>query len=203
MTHIDNKLHARRAERAIDAYRLIGEFGSREGLSTDMIDMLSDLRHLAKRDGEDFDDAVRISGTHFEAELADVDNADQWTDGISFDYTEGQIVKLFHGRPADAHFLTHAPANFMLDALRWNDPHTDYSSTDYTRDELFDLVRQAFNADEQDRMDGVAERSRTGDQPLDPPGYAALVREFEEEGMTTSDAQGCADVHFAKQGMRS
>lgn len=30
----------------------------------------------------------------------------------------------------------------------------------------------------------------------DPAGYAARVRELEAKGMTTSDAQGCADVEF-------
>jgi hypothetical protein len=34
------------------------------------------------------------------------------------------------------------------------------------------------------------------DAPNDPPGYARRVRELEAEGMTTSDAQGCADVEF-------
>jgi hypothetical protein len=32
--------------------------------------------------------------------------------------------------------------------------------------------------------------------PRDPPGYSKLVRKFEAEGLTTSDAQGCADVYF-------
>src|SRR5688572_8593732 len=34
------------------------------------------------------------------------------------------------------------------------------------------------------------------DQPLDPPGYAARVCQLEHEGLTTSDAQGVADVEF-------
>lgn len=33
--------------------------------------------------------------------------------------------------------------------------------------------------------------------PLDPPGYAERVRELENEGLCTSDAQGVADVEFA------
>ncbi len=36
--------------------------------------------------------------------------------------------------------------------------------------------------------------------PLDPPGYAARVRELEDEGLTTSDAQGVADVEFGLVG---
>ncbi len=31
---------------------------------------------------------------------------------------------------------------------------------------------------------------------IDPPGYAERVRELELEGLTTSDAQACADVEF-------
>lgn len=34
--------------------------------------------------------------------------------------------------------------------------------------------------------------------PLDPPGYAERVRELEEEGLTTSDAQAVADVEFQR-----
>ena len=34
--------------------------------------------------------------------------------------------------------------------------------------------------------------------PADPPGYAERVRELEDEGLCTSDAQGVADVEFAK-----
>ena len=30
----------------------------------------------------------------------------------------------------------------------------------------------------------------------EPKGYSALVRQYEAEGMTTSDAQGCADAYF-------
>ncbi len=36
------------------------------------------------------------------------------------------------------------------------------------------------------------------DCPLDPPGYAARVRELEAEGLTTSDAQAAADVEFGQ-----
>lgn len=35
--------------------------------------------------------------------------------------------------------------------------------------------------------------------PMDPPGYAKRVRKLEKEGLTTSDAQGVADVEFAAQ----
>jgi len=30
----------------------------------------------------------------------------------------------------------------------------------------------------------------------EPEGYAAMVRQLEAEGLTTSDAQGSADAHF-------
>jgi hypothetical protein len=36
--------------------------------------------------------------------------------------------------------------------------------------------------------------------PNDPhPDYHKMVRKLEREGMTTSDAQGVADVHYAKK----
>jgi hypothetical protein len=34
---------------------------------------------------------------------------------------------------------------------------------------------------------------------MDPPGYAKRVQRLEKEGLTTSDAQGAADVEFAAQ----
>lgn len=37
------------------------------------------------------------------------------------------------------------------------------------------------------------------DAPNDPPGYGRRVRELEEEGLTTSDAQAVADAEFAKK----
>lgn len=45
-------------------------------------------------------------------------------------------------------------------------------------------------------------RPETEDQPLDPPGYAARVRELEAEGLTTSDAQGIADMEFTNLGSK-
>jgi hypothetical protein len=36
------------------------------------------------------------------------------------------------------------------------------------------------------------------DMPLDPPGYAKRVAELEAEGMTTSDAQGIADMEYER-----
>jgi hypothetical protein len=36
------------------------------------------------------------------------------------------------------------------------------------------------------------------DAPLDPPGYAKRVQELEAEGLSTSDAQGVADVEFGQ-----
>ncbi len=47
---------------------------------------------------------------------------------------------------------------------------------------------------------GNMERNRAGDlfhdYPLDPPGYAARVRQLEDEGLTTSDAQAAANVEY-------
>lgn len=40
----------------------------------------------------------------------------------------------------------------------------------------------------------MSRRKRIGDAPLDPPGYAARVAEYEALGMTRSDAQGTADA---------
>lgn len=33
----------------------------------------------------------------------------------------------------------------------------------------------------------------------EPKGYARLVRKYEREGLTTSDAQGCADVQCMRR----
>jgi hypothetical protein len=42
----------------------------------------------------------------------------------------------------------------------------------------------------------------TKDQPLDAPGYALRVSQLEAEGMTTSDAQGCADAELLTGGLK-
>jgi hypothetical protein len=42
--------------------------------------------------------------------------------------------------------------------------------------------------------------SEEEDAPNDPKGYSKRVRELEEEGLTTSDAQAAADAEFAKKG---
>jgi len=47
-----------------------------------------------------------------------------------------------------------------------------------------------------ERVEEIEERG----YPLDPPGYAARVRELEADGLTTSDAQGVADAEILTHG---
>lgn len=59
-------------------------------------------------------------------------------------------------------------------------------------DSAYDADRA--EADKWERLDRAYDDA--ADAPLDPPGYAARVRELEREGLTTSDAQGVADMEF-------
>lgn len=64
--------------------------------------------------------------------------------------------------------------------------------------QLRDLRENAFASDMLDEIEAY----KGGDAvryPLDPPGYAARVRELEAEGLTTSDAQGVADAEYMQR----
>lgn len=81
------------------------------------------------------------------------------TGEIAYDYAEGQLLRLQDGRPdGEAYFLRKAPKEFLLEALKWNDPNGDYDNM--TKADLLELVREQFDTKEQDRRDGVANRSR-------------------------------------------
>lgn len=61
---------------------------------------------------------------------------------VTFAYTERQLVRCFHGRPEEAHYIAQAPRAFLIEFLQWNysntDPHTDWS-TDALRAEVREL----------------------------------------------------------------
>jgi hypothetical protein len=44
----------------------------------------------------------------------------------SYDFKEGQLVKLFHGRPEKAWDIYHAPTEELRNAITWNDRNGDF-----------------------------------------------------------------------------
>jgi hypothetical protein len=45
---------------------------------------------------------------------------------ISYAFTEGQIVELFHGAPQAAWDIAAAPDEILIRALSWNDANGDF-----------------------------------------------------------------------------
>jgi hypothetical protein len=45
---------------------------------------------------------------------------------LSYTFTEGQLVELFHGVPHDAWTIYNAPDDVIIRALEWNDKDGDF-----------------------------------------------------------------------------
>lgn len=71
MTH-QERLVAQRAneERTETIRNVIQRYYEDEDVETNIIDLLSDIRHLCEADGVDFDNCARISEDHFSEEVA-------------------------------------------------------------------------------------------------------------------------------------
>ena len=54
-------------------------------------------------------------------------------DNLSYAFTEGQIVELFHGVPQDAWSIYTAPNEVLIRALEWNDSNGDFKSLNRVR----------------------------------------------------------------------
>jgi hypothetical protein len=52
---------------------------------------------------------------------------------ISYTFTEGQIVELFHGVPHDAWDIYSVPDDVIIRALEWNDANGDFEGLDRLR----------------------------------------------------------------------
>jgi len=79
-----NADRARDAERALVTYAGLKEMrkleeleDSRQENSEWLVDLLSDLRHWARDKGLDFDDAVRLSESHFQCEVDEENMAEE------------------------------------------------------------------------------------------------------------------------------
>lgn len=49
-------------------------------------------------------------------------------------------------------------------------------------------------------LNNYATTDKDNPYPLDPPGYAKRVEQLESQGLTTSDAQGIADMEWLRYG---
>ena len=45
---------------------------------------------------------------------------------ISYDFKEGQLVRLFHGVPEEAWTIYQAPTDVLRDCIKWNDRDGDF-----------------------------------------------------------------------------
>jgi hypothetical protein len=45
---------------------------------------------------------------------------------ISYDFKEGQLIRLFHGVPDDAWIIYQAPTEELRRAITWNDSNGDF-----------------------------------------------------------------------------
>jgi hypothetical protein len=61
---------------------------------------------------------------------------------LSYTFTDGQIVELFHGRPHDAWAIYTAPDDVIIRALQWNDKNGDFE--DLPRAQLLEVFLADF-----------------------------------------------------------
>lgn len=47
---------------------------------------------------------------------------------ISYDFREGQLVRMYHGRPETAWYIYDATDDILRDAIAWNDPNGDFDN---------------------------------------------------------------------------
>jgi len=45
---------------------------------------------------------------------------------VSYDFKEGQLIKLHYGRPIEAWDIYHAPTEELRNAIAWNDRNGDF-----------------------------------------------------------------------------
>jgi hypothetical protein len=67
---------------------------------------------------------------------------------LSYTFTEGQIVELFHGVPHDAWDVYSVPDEVLIRALEWNDSNGDFEGLERVRLlEIFlsDFIRSKGN----------------------------------------------------------
>jgi hypothetical protein len=61
---------------------------------------------------------------------------------LSYTFTDGQIVELFHGVPHDAWAIYSAPDDVIIRALQWNDKNGDFE--DLPRTQLLEVFLADF-----------------------------------------------------------
>ena len=52
---------------------------------------------------------------------------------LSYTFTDGQLVELFHGVPHDAWAIYSAPDDVIIRALQWNDKNGDFEGLPRTQ----------------------------------------------------------------------
>jgi hypothetical protein len=61
---------------------------------------------------------------------------------ISYDFKEGQLIRLFHGVPESAWLISEAPEDVLIECLSWNDSNGDFEGLN--RFTLLELLLSEF-----------------------------------------------------------
>jgi hypothetical protein len=61
---------------------------------------------------------------------------------VSYDFKEGQLVRLFHGVPESAWLINEAPNDVLIECLSWNDLNGDFEGLN--RQILLELLLSEF-----------------------------------------------------------
>ncbi len=69
---------------------------------------------------------------------------------LSYTFTEGQIVELFHGRPHDAWDIYSVPDEVLIRALEWNDRNGDFEGLERLR--LLEIFLADFIVNKEKRV---------------------------------------------------
>jgi len=65
--------------------------------------------------------------------------------GITYTVEEGQLVRMYHGRPETAWYLCETPTWALREALTWNDPSGCYLTVHAS--DAVDLIAVQFSTD--------------------------------------------------------
>lgn len=61
---------------------------------------------------------------------------------ITYDFKEGQLVRLYHGIPETAWTIYEAPDDVLREAITWNDPDGDFD--DLQRVQMLEIFLSDF-----------------------------------------------------------
>jgi hypothetical protein len=64
---------------------------------------------------------------------------------VTYDFKEGQLIRLFHGVPESAWLISETPGSVLIECLSWNDANGDFEGLD--RVTLLEVLLSDFIVD--------------------------------------------------------